>query len=60
MAQEINDAAGGEKPEGMSTRQASAGAIAYQGMTMEELADIVEKFNICRIHYKLDRGRGLQ
>ena len=44
VAQEINDAAGGEKPEGMSTRQASAGAIAYQGMTMEELADIVEEF----------------
>ena len=44
VAQEIMDAAGEEKPEGMSTRQAAAGAIAYKGMTMEELADVVEKF----------------
>ena len=44
VAQEITDAAGGKKPEGMSTRQASAGATAYQGMTMEEIADVVEKF----------------
>ncbi|MBQ9324187.1 MAG: DUF3574 domain-containing protein [Clostridia bacterium] len=44
VAQEILDAAGGEKPSGMSTRQAGAGAIAYQGMTMEELADMVRVF----------------
>ena len=44
VAQEILDAAGGEKPSGMSTRQAEAGAIAYQGMTMEELADMVRVF----------------
>lgn len=44
VAQEILDAAGGEKPSGMSTRQATAGAIAYQGMTMEELAEVVRAF----------------
>ncbi len=44
VAQEIVDAAGGEKPEGMSTRQAKAGALAYQGMTMSELAKLVDDF----------------
>ena len=44
VAQEIMDAAGGEKPDGMSTRQARAGAIAYQGMTMDELAEMVAVF----------------
>ena len=44
VAQEIVDAAGGEKPSGMSTRQAAAGAVAYQGMTMEQLAQIVRGF----------------
>ena len=44
VAQEIKDAAGKEKPEGMSTRQASAGAIAYQGMTMDEVAEMVRDF----------------
>ena len=44
VAQEIMDAAGGSKPDGMSTRQAAAGAIAYQGMTMDELAQIVADF----------------
>ena len=44
VAQEIVDAAGGEKPDGMSTRQAAAGAIAYCGMTMDELAEIVNNF----------------
>ena len=44
VAQEIKDAAGKEKPEGMSTRQASAGAIAYQGMTMDEVAEMVRSF----------------
>lgn len=44
VAQEIMDAAGGEKPSGMSTRQAAAGAIAYRGMTMEELAEMVCAF----------------
>ena len=38
------DAAGKEKPDGMSTRQAAAGAIAYRGMTMDELAEMVEEF----------------
>ena len=44
VAQEILDAAGGEKPSGMSTRQAAAGAIAYKGMTMAELANVVSAF----------------
>jgi len=44
VAQEILDAAGGEKPDGMSTRQAAAAAIAYQGLTMQELANIVRGF----------------
>ena len=37
VAQEILDSAWGEKPSGMSTRQASAAAIAYAGLTPEEL-----------------------
>ena len=44
VAQEIVDATGGEKPSGMSTRQAAAAAIAYKGMTMAELAKVVEDF----------------
>lgn len=44
VAQEIVDAAGKAKPNGMSTRQAAAAAIAYQGMTMKELAQIVSDF----------------
>jgi len=44
VAQEILDAAGGEKPSGMSTRQATAGAVAYKGMTMQELAQVVSAF----------------
>ena len=44
VAQEIMDAAGGGKPDGMSTRQAAAGAIAYRGMTMGELAATVDRF----------------
>ena len=44
VAQEIMDAAGGKKPDGMSTRQARAGAIAYRGMTMDELAEVVKRF----------------
>ena len=44
VAQEIVDAAGKAKPDGMSTRQAAAGAVAYKGMTMRELAEIVDKF----------------
>ncbi len=44
VAQEIMDAAGGEKPDGMSTRQAAAAAIAYQGMTMREIAEITRNF----------------
>ena len=44
VAQEIVDAAGGAKPDGMSTRQAAAAAIAYKGMTTAELAKVVEDF----------------
>ena len=44
IAREILDAAGGKKPDGMSTRQASAGASAYKGMTMGELAAVVREF----------------
>ncbi len=44
IAQEIADAAGKEKPAGMSTRQAAAGAVAYQGMTMSEIAEMVRSF----------------
>ncbi len=44
VAREITDAAGGEKPSGMSTRQAAAAAVAYRGMTMEELREIVREF----------------
>ena len=44
VAQEIVDAAGGEKPSGMSTRQAAAGALAYKGMTIGQLMQIVRDF----------------
>ena len=44
VAQEIVDATGKAKPDGMSTRQAAAGAIAYQGMTMKEIAEMVDAF----------------
>ncbi len=44
VAQEITDAAGGAKPSGMSTRQAAAAAVAYKGMTMDELRNIVREF----------------
>lgn len=44
VAQEIMDAADGVKPSGMSTRQAAAGAAAYQGMTVAELSEVVRAF----------------
>ena len=44
VAQEIVDAAGNGKPDGMSSRQAAAAAIAYKGMTMDELAQVVSDF----------------
>ena len=44
VAQEIVDATGKDKPDGMSTRQAAAAATAYKGMTMEELAQVVSDF----------------
>ena len=44
VAREIEDATGNAKPDGMSTRQAAAAAIAYKGMTMEELAQVVSDF----------------
>ena len=44
VAQEIVDATGKAKPDGMSTRQAAAAAIAYKGMTTDELAQVVSDF----------------
>ena len=44
VAHEITEAAGGKKPDGMSTRQAAAAAIAYKGMTMPQLAAVVDAF----------------
>ena len=44
VAQEIVDATGGAKPSDMSARQAAAAAVAYRGMTMAELAAVVEDF----------------
>ena len=44
VAQEIIDASGKEKPSNMSTRQAEAAAVAYKGMTMEEVAVMVDSF----------------
>ncbi len=44
VAQEITDAAGGAKPSGMSARQAAAAAVAYKGMSMEELRKLVREF----------------
>ena len=44
VAQEIIDAAGKAKPDGMSTRQSAAAAAAYRGMTMAELAKVVSDF----------------
>ncbi len=44
VAREIVDATGSAKPSGMSARQAAAAAIAYKGMTMAELAAVVEEF----------------
>ena len=44
VAREIEDAAGAAKPDGMSTRQAAAAAIAYKGMTPGELARVVADF----------------
>lgn len=44
VAKEILDSAWGEKPSGMSTRQATAGAIAYAGLTPAELEAYVQGF----------------
>ncbi len=44
VAQEIVDSAWGEKPKGMSERQAAAAAIAYSGLTPAELEAYVEGF----------------
>lgn len=44
VAQEIVDSAWGEKPKGMSERQAAAAAIAYSGLTPAELETYVEGF----------------
>ena len=43
VAQEIV-AAGRTKPDGMSTRQAQAAAVAYQGLTPAQLEEYVTKF----------------
>jgi phosphoserine phosphatase len=44
VAQEIVDSAWGEKPDGMSTRQAQAAAVAYAGLTPSELDAYVATF----------------
>ena len=44
VAQEILDSAWGEKPDGMSTRQAQAAAVAYAGLTPAELEAYVTSF----------------
>lgn len=44
VAKEIVDSAWGEKPSGMSTRQAAAAAVAYAGLTPAELEEYVTKF----------------
>ena len=44
VAQEVLDSAWGKKPEGMSTRQAAAAAVAYAGLTPAELEAYVENF----------------
>ena len=44
VAHEIVDSAWGEKPNGLSTRQAQAAAIAYAGLTPAELQQYVTKF----------------
>ena len=44
VAQEIVDTKWQEKPSGMSTRQASAAAIAYAGLTPSALQDYVKSF----------------
>ena len=44
VAHEVIDSAWGEKPDGMSTRQAQAAAIAYEGLTPAELEEYVIKF----------------
>lgn len=44
VAQEIVDSAWKEKPKDMSTRQAKAAAIAYKGLTPQQLEDYVTKF----------------
>ena len=44
VAQEIVDSAWGAKPDGMSTRQAAAAAVAYAGLTPAELEAYVAQF----------------
>lgn len=44
VAQEILDTRWQEKPSGISTRQAAAAAVAYQGMTPAELEAYVQRF----------------
>ncbi len=44
VAKEILDSAWGEKPDGMSTRQAQAAAVAYAGLTPAELEAYVASF----------------
>ena len=44
VAQEILDSAWGEKPSGMSTRQAQAAAVAYAGLTPTQLEEYVAEF----------------
>ena len=44
VAQEILDTRWQDKPSGISTRQAAAAAVAYQGLTPAELEDYVKGF----------------
>ena len=44
VAQEIVDTRWQEKPSGISTRQAAAAALAYQGMSPAELEEYVKEF----------------
>lgn len=44
VANEIVDSAWGDKPDGMSTRQAQAAAVAYKGLTPAELEAYVTTF----------------
>ena len=58
VAQEIIDTAWEEKPSGISTRQAEAGALAYSGLTVGELQEYVENFKSSAAEGFTDLKRG--